>query len=846
MSKYQAVLADSNSLKIANESLTQQNIVLTNSVTQLYNQINYVNFAVSEKQQIIDYLEELHKKVQTQYTMVNNQALKEKDIQKNEEDIMQKLQNFANILHTSFDAYIVITDAHVVNGNLFLQKYIEPFIKLVKGFENHDDLLVNFQVEKKGVLSSIKNIITSLLQNITGKKSRIREHSFYQQTTKAYAHSYTSQYTSLVTVLNVFKDNPIKYPKFEEVTKAHNTLYTKLNTFNENLAFYSKKVTSAVSISALNIISEQNKRLGIAIGRINDLMILNTQLMETYETLIPSVIQSFDELNDMRSRNIIIDHGQLIQFCSPTINNIGMLGCELLMYIKNLCIEIEDKGYGNNRNHLKLDRNILILAHEYLGNLLSNDLMNRSSPLSHLYDLRIIFARSLIANMQRLTNIDTFLLTREPIQALELEVIWNTFSGPSENNKHLRQLKLNKQIVYFDDEARAVMYNNLQNMETVHYRDLLFFFLATILERIIIKFEDYSLRKIYVQNIDTKGELNKLATEIKEHFSDYDLVQYMTQGDISIFIKFREFIEYYIEHICETYNINDVITKGYDTESPNIMPYITKSTEKNYKPRGYLDGPKETVYKIVNKSREAAANIVKKIKNGIQNMPTPNLSTIYYEWKEKGKKVAKKVVNIGKTIGAKAKEAFIKTKNWFSNLFCKRRYVGNMGGNINVVDSKPFDKFDQDDIQKGIQVYEEDDEEEYHINLLPQEELEKRVSVGLNYEKDEYIDDRETDEEEAKRFIIPKKLDEKLTVKRPQKLTTNFGGTIEMTPADFSKEYYKNIKIEYIPSRLSAVKEPRWKPDENIHPTLPSGTPNYYSGIDLDSVLNFPQIALAV
>lgn len=847
LSKYQLVLADSNSLKMANDSLTQQNVVLTNSVTQLYNQINYVNFAVNEKQQIIDYLEELHKNIQRQYTIVNNEAIKERDIQRNEEDIMQKLQNFAEVIYTSFDAYIMIADSHVVNGNLFLSKYVEPFLKLVKGLENHDDLIVNFQVEKGGVMNSIKNIISKLLTHIRGNKSNVREHSFYEQTTKAYAHNYVTQYNSLVSVLTVFKENPIKYPKFDEVKKAHATLFSKINTFTENLQGYLKKVTSSVSINAINIIIEHNKRLGIAIQRINDLMGLNISLMEHYEIIIPSIIKSFNELDNLRTRNVVIDYNTLIQFCSPSINNIGKLGCELLMYIKNLCIEIEDKGYGNNRNHLKLDRDILILAHEYLGNLLSNELMNRSSPLSYLYDLRIIFARNLINNIQRYPKMDTFILTRDPIDSLELEVIWNTFSPPSEKNSNMRSLMLNKQVVYFDDEAKVLMFNNLQNMQTIHHRDLLFFFLATILERIIIKFEDYSYRKMYVQHIDTKGELYQLATEIKEYFSDYPIDILMTEIDFTMFIKFREFIDIYVKNICETYSIADnALERTIQTDNKNILPFITKATENNYKPRGYLDGPKEAVYKIVNKSREAASSIAKKIKNTFQNLPTPNLSTLYYEWKEKGRKVVNKAVNISKTIGSKAKEAFVKVKNWFTNMFCKRRLIKgdrNVIPKINVVDYKPFDKFDQDDISKAMLIFEEVEEEDYHINVMPQEELEKRVSVGLNYEKDEYVEPLDIDESE--KYIVPSKLKERVTVKPPKQIPIEFGPTIEITPADFSKEYYKNIKIEYIPSRFNTVKETRVRPNEIINPIIPTGTPNYNSGIDLDSALNYPQIAFA-
>lgn len=839
---YESVLADSNSLRIANASLSQQNVVLSNSVSNLYEQINYVNFAVTEKDQIINHLNELQRNVQRQYTIVNEEVAKEKQIKMNEEDIMQKLHNFADTLYTAFDAFIVITDSHILNGNHFIKKYVSPFLTFVKAFENQEEIYVNFQVEKKGVVQSVKNIVSKLISAIVGKKSASREHSFYQQTTRAFSHNFSSQYNSMITVLKVFKDNPIPFPTFDEVKNAHKTIYGKITQFNENLEKYLKQVTTNVAINSIEIIIEHNKRLGLAIDRMQQLINLNTDLMTSYETIIPTVIKSFEYIDDVKSTRTLIDHSSLIQFCSPTINNIGKLGCELLMYIKNLCIELNDKGYGNNRNQLKLDKDVLMVCHEYLGNLLSNELMNRTSPISYLYDLRLIFARTLILRLMG-WNETTFFLNRDPIDAIEFEVIWNTFSSPSEKNKNMTPLLLNSTQVYFDSEAKEVMYYNLSNLSANYGRDIYFFFLSTILERIIIKFEQYSNRRIYIQHIDTKGYIYEAATELKNYFSDYDLGTNLQPSDINVFIQFRELIETFISSLCETSHYMDPEAETpKETSDPNVLPFITKATESTYKPRGFLDGPKEVVTKIVNRTREKASTIVKKVKSSLQNLNVPNLSTIYYEWKDKGKRAIQKGVSIAKTVGQKAKEAFKTVKNWVSNLFCRKRHYAGGAERINVVDAKPHDKFDQDDLQKNMAILVDEEREEYHINLMPQEELEKRLSVGLNYERDQYVDET-YDVDDLGEKIIPKKLQERVTEKKP-KLLPDMGTPLEVTPIDFSKEYYKNIKLEIIGKQLEPVKEMRQKPNAIIMPTIPLGTPNYNTGIILDDVLNLPQIAL--
>lgn len=57
---------------------------------------------------------------------------------------------------------------------------------------------------------------------------------------------------------------------------------------------------------------------------------------------------------------------ETINFISPSFNNVGNLGCELLMFIKNALIELEDINYGKSRNTLIVNHKNLKKFGKYL------------------------------------------------------------------------------------------------------------------------------------------------------------------------------------------------------------------------------------------------------------------------------------------------------------------------------------------------------------------------------------------------------------------------------------------------------------------------------------------------
>lgn len=839
---YQNVVADCNSLKVQNDSLTSSNTILTSTVNNLYEQINYINFSAVEKDTMYNQLQNLHVQVQEQHTIVNLQLEKDKAIMKVEEDIMQKLQNSSDLIGSAFDAYLIITDAHIVNARQFVVKYVEPFLAFVGGFEQNKAVLENFSFHKKNTISTIKNIISAIVNKVTWKKSEIREHSFFEQQTTAQTNNYMTQYSSLLTLLKVFNENRITFPNFKEVENAHLAVFARVATFTEDIKSQQNKVTTQLAKKALNIISQQNIRLGEAIERMENLIKLNAELLQYYETTILQVIASFPTVDICKNRKLTFDHGSLIQFCSPSINKIGLLGCELLMYVKNLCIEIEDRSYGNNRNELRLIPDVLLMCSNTLTDLLSNNLINRTSPISYLYDLRNIFARTLVHAMQKWTD-PFFRLTRDPLETVVMEIFFNTFSQPNSKNVSLPPILLNKTTVYFDNEAKELMFDQIKESASSISRDVLFYFIATLIERLIIKIEHFALRRIFIQDLDTKSYLHNLAQELKAHFSDYDLSINMTEQDIHMFIKFRELFEHFlasmIHHdIEDKENIDGEAV--IDTKNTRIMPFITKATEKEYKPRGYLDGPREVVHKIINKTREKALVITKKAQVAIKNTPVPNLSTIYYEWKEKGQKAVTKVADIGRTIGKKAKEKFQNIKKWFTNLTTNKK-LQSAADKISVVDSKPHDVFEQADVVRNLSKYVEEEEEEYHINLVPQEELEKRVSVGLKYEVEEYKDKESSDEKLGRPLLTADFLRE-LAAKKDRLIFTR---EIDIEPMNFNKMEYKNMKLEPLSKRFEMVRENRVKPSVEIHPNIPIGIPFYESGIEVHRLLDMSIAAVA-
>lgn len=810
--QYHQTLLELANLKNSHNQLLGENQTLKSQIQNLETELRNVNFERGQSQDIINNLTTITKSIQEERDLVINKMNQERALVSNEELKISDLKIEYEKMAYYYDLFYALSQSHIVNINLYNQRYIEPFVKYVDSFHTYMKLFKTFSLNSGERLKDCVKKFSKKALGINVKRSHIRLSRYNSNFNKMQLSNSLNAYYECLNFVQLYSKNQIHEVTFDEVNSAYNDFFAAIQNFVEKVNAALNEITIPASRSALDVISGLTTKLQNSVEQIMNVMKANDTLRININSVTKSIIGIFNSVlkNNNTIKNVVYDCSNILQFSSINCNNVGKVGAELLMNVKNCMIEVSDGDYGKNRNELEIqDKNVIVASQALFESNKNPPLVNMTSPISHLYDIRNSLCAGLCKHLvqsQNALSLDRFEAMPITKDLSKLDVIFNylipehKISLQTKNSTN--PFIVNQKAYYFDMEAEKAMITGLNQIALT--KKHLFMYLGSVFSRYIIKFENLLRSGFFISNIDINQQYSKISNTICDYIANFSWDGYLNKEDTDCLLYSKKLIFSMLSNISYITGQNgEQVSKSAIIKKAPYFLNIERATQFNTTKA--LDSlstntPSQRLELILNNALDDMALTADTILNGLKYIPTSNFSQITASLQNEQtdsllsaksiKQSIKELTEGKKNMNLTKADLTVKgftngIQNWKMLTDAKNGYF--ITTQYPAVDNSII-KSANETIQFG--------EKPIVGNLGEQEALEKLLNTGIKMQNDEF-DDQSTDDEEPslmkERFDSFSNLDNQYAGK----------DTTGLTAVDFDNNTYAKLRPANVVSQLS-------------------------------------------
>lgn len=601
----------------------------TNYQNQKLEEINNDLTKANQNMQIIS--NDLHNKIQ-----LNN------EMEQNDLQLTEEINSYYNLYREDYDSFYIAANEQILNLRQFTMRYITPLLDFLDSFFLLQKAHLLFAKNAHhGFMEGIKQYVDIQYDELTRSKKRLS--NFKSQMKKEDLHIALNSYYQTLSIITAYQKKLKDTPQLVVLETYFNQLYSSLFNLKEISQNSLKKVKSKSSVVAIETI------LGLCYTNETSLEILKNIIKDTnlawisFSNVVNKIItgvQSFKK----HSEEIVqlqLDMVETINFISPSFNNVGNLGCELLMFIKNALIELEDINYGKSRNTLIVNHKNLKKVWEIFDNNGKSELQSQMTYLATLYNLKKVFAMTFIKEkLLKEPDGRDFILSYPARTENEVGILDACFANVSTINNFETgyTLKFGNNNMISNKENKIEVLEILKNASIS--KEVFFLWMYTMIDRMIIKLEVLSNSNIFV-NAYSNEDMNSTFLSIAKNmmYTDFNSQMNFTTGDGVSFFMFQKAF-YFIFSNLSVLTSDRQLNNELKIKRKNPIRYLKESFKKVSDK--FITSPIQAKDEIIQSVYNTGTKLIDKIKQ-VKNYSKNTFQNLTHFYLAKGLDALKNV-----------------------------------------------------------------------------------------------------------------------------------------------------------------------------------------------------------